>query len=207
MSAPDQYLPPWYDIYRERMNRKYFEHVSQKYSTFIREVAKTRAKVFVEIGCGAGNITKAVREVVPNALYLMMDDCPQMLSLAIANNHNVFAYQRDVFDLDVDFWKHLREGGAVVHSHGLLEHYSDKDIRKLLNQHSRCEQLHYVPGHKYVTPSRGDERLLKIHEWRQIIAPTGLHYRITTFNDGHDYIIKVRPRHEKEDKEKSFSPY
>lgn len=184
---------PWYDIYKERMNDKYFKHIRYKYAEFIDELVSQKSDRYVELGCGAGNISKAIAERLPNSKLLIIDNCEKMLKLAEENVPKGISFTLDIFSMDTH-WAYLREEGSIVHSHGVLEHYSDSKIRNLLRFQSHCTQIHYVPGKKYKTPSRGDERLLSVSEWRNIIAPTKLDFKITTFNAGYDFIIKVKPK-------------
>jgi hypothetical protein len=76
----------------------------------------------------------------------------------------------------------------VIHSHGLLEHFSDEDIRKIIK--ASCNDgarviVHYVPSDRYEQPSFGDERLMSAGQWHEIVAP----HNIIEFNDGYDLAL------------------
>jgi len=183
-------MKSWYEIYRERMNSKYLEHVAAKYAPFLSALYKAEGFQFTEIGCGAGNITRLLREMRDrkNASYFhLVDNCPKMLSLAIENNptFNCTFSCKDVVLFEMD-------PTHVIHSHGLLEHFEDAQIRQLVKQCSWSAplQIHYVPGAKYETPSRGDERLLHPDQWKKILKGIG-RTEISTFNDDFDIIIRV----------------
>lgn len=181
-------MTPWYEIYRERMNARYLEHVTVKYAPFIQALYKTRGRIMTEIGCGAGNITRIVREMSEtNQWFHLTDSCPKMLSLAIENNPD----PRCNFSC-ADIRKWVPAECDVVHSHGLLEHFDDADIRHIVENmfYAAPIQLHYVPGAKYEKPSRGDERLLSPAQWETILKKLG-HVAVTTFNDGYDMILRI----------------
>lgn len=184
-------MTPWYEIYKERMNERYLEHVANKYAPFIERVHAQDASTLVEIGCGAGTITRILREMrEETGWYTLVDNCPKMLGLAVENNPT----HRALFkcqDIRWGWFSDDRSHSAVVHSHGVLEHFGDEDIRKIvdLSMRSGHAQVHYVPGAKYETPSRGDERLMTPEQWDEILS--GFKRRISTFNDGYDIIIEI----------------
>jgi hypothetical protein len=76
----------------------------------------------------------------------------------------------------------------VVHSHGMLEHFSDTVIRRVIDSYRGIahSQIHYVPG-LYPTPTFGDERLMPVERWWDIVKPS----QIITFNDGLDYALVI----------------
>jgi hypothetical protein len=79
----------------------------------------------------------------------------------------------------------------VIHSHGMLEHFSDGDIQRVLFAHEADgvrAAVHYVPGDKYEKPSYGDERLLPLSYWQDVHRPT----KAFSFNDGFDYCLMWR---------------
>jgi hypothetical protein len=69
----------------------------------------------------------------------------------------------------------------IVVTHGVLEHFTDKNIHKILKRYSDAGQksVHYVPLDGYKTPSFGDERLLPYQYWIEQFKPT-------------DYLVKNR---------------
>jgi SAM-dependent methyltransferase len=141
--------------------------------------------VLLEVGCGAGNITRALADKRPDLTYQMLDIDPDMLQLAEENTAHV--NHREV-RLESLFAPSFNEK-AIIHSHGVLEHFSDEEIRQAIELYKAFgPQIHYVPGAKYVTPSRGDERLLSPEEWMRICSPD----EIISFNDGFDLILKFK---------------
>lgn len=193
-------MQDWYDIYKERMNKRYTEKVREKYRPFINKIVEGHAPQFVELGCGAGNITHAVRDShrsIPR-MYLV-DNCPKMLGLALQNNPVGYCNflcaditDRFIFCPQFDF-------NTVVHSHGVLEHFNDANILRIIRQADRIggRQVHYVPEAKYEIPSRGDERLLSVDQWSTMMKTVktelgrGFKFKVSTFNDGYDILIET----------------
>ena len=197
-------MTPWHEIYRERMNDRYIRHIKKKYGTFIRTIAETPTfhyPSYVELGCGAGNITKVLREQKPASTCTLIDLCPDMLSLAIKNNQsqNCKFIVGDITQLSYNASPRYHPDN-VVHSHGVLEHLEDDQIIDILHCGYRigARQIHYVPGAKYEVPSRGDERLLTPQKWRSILRNYTAYEagrvstKVSTFNDGYDIIIQVK---------------
>lgn len=185
-------MKSWYEIYSERMNEQYRAHVANKYSPFLLELQNIEAKTSLEIGCGAGTITRILRDMTGpyqqvNSRYTLIDSCPKMLGLAIENN----PASNCTFICD-DIRKSSYHPVELVHSHGLLEHFDDNGIRRIVHNSLLAApiQLHYVPSIEYKTPSRGDERLLHPDEWREILSPFRK-VQVKTFNSGLDIILRI----------------
>ena len=185
-------MTPWFDIYKERMNSKYLEHVTSKYAPFIEALYGVKGRKFTEIGCGAGNITRILREMHANDHldYHMIDSCPQMLGLAIENNSedNCTFSCTDIINV-----KRVLAPTDLVHSHGLLEHFEDLGIHHIVRNMLKAAptQIHYVPGARYIQPSRGDERLMEPKQWERILRGVARNVKVSTFNDGYDIMIRI----------------
>lgn len=183
-------MKDWYDIYRDRMNNQYREHVAARYAPFLEQLHEHQREVTTEIGCGAGNITRLLREMEAPRLkryHHLTDRCPRMLSLAIENNP-----VPTVNFSCTDIFESVPSNCDLIHSHGLLEHFHDMSIQRLVHNMTFAApvQLHYVPGAKYQTPSRGDERLLEPDHWKEILS-CFRKVKVTTFNEGFDIILRI----------------
>lgn len=182
-------MTPWYEIYRERMNQQYRDHVAVKYGPFLKALHEVPGRVITEVGCGAGNITRILREMRNiETWYHLTDSCPKMLGLAVENNP-VFNCNFSVADIR----RSIPAECDLVHSHGLLEHFDDLDIIHIVHNLMTAApiQMHYVPGAKYETPSRGDERLLEPDHWKHILKRFGRKVSVSTFNNELDIILRI----------------
>lgn len=182
-------MSEWAEFYAGRMGSRYKQHVRQKYAPFLQCITlagesvarRGHRPVFREEGCGIGTVTAVLRSDVPyRADYRMFDNDSEQVQRAIQNT-GLFCDESDIL-------LPQPERVDVVHSHGVLEHFSDSSIRRILER-QLCETqhavVHYVPSSKYSTPSFGDERLMTLWEWRRIAKPT----HSFDFNDGHDLCL------------------
>lgn len=188
-------MKTWHDFYKDRVNQKYYGHIRNKYRDFIDQISHSirASDVVVELGCGCSNVTRALMEEQRDAKYIVVDCDTAMLNLSLENLASS-PVKKDVEVVEGNLLLGNYPGGDIAHSHGVLEHFCDYDIQRIINyQKSKFKQIfHYVPGIKYETPSFGDERLLRIEEWIEIANPT----KTFQFNDGYDYILKWE-QHEK----------
>jgi len=187
----------WYETYVDRMNDHYYKHIKTRYKPFIDILASlcvAEDQWYIELGCGASNITRALieRKTLRDAFelkkFLVIDSCDKMLDLSRHNlrQHMVHYKLMDVFE-NLPTADQPVVGIEITYSHGLLEHYGDKEIQLLIQRYKIASkyQVHYVPGEKYGEPSFGDERLLSVDAWNKICKPT----EIVTFNNGYDYAL------------------
>lgn len=182
----DKRLAPrsWAEYYQNRINPEYRAYFRKRYKPFVdrvRDMLKPHDTV-VELGAGAANTTYWVYGTQPHLKHVLIDKDEEMLDLA---QENIAPYLAHAVCEDVTKGRHTR--ADVVHSHGLLEHMSDSEIRRTVGAYLRpfTPQIHYVPSNKYTTPSFGDERLMSVANWRQICAPD----EIVEFNDGYDLML------------------
>lgn len=178
----------WYEIYRDRMNEHYRNHVARKYAPFLEQLHHYQGDVTTEIGCGAGNITRILREMETRPKWhFLTDSCPKMLGLAVENN----PVPKCNFSIS-DIREMVPANCDLIHSHGLLEHFDDATIRQVVRNmfYAAPIQIHYVPGARYEKPSRGDERLLSVDEWKEILSPYRK-ARVEPFNNEFDLLLRI----------------
>ena len=180
----------WYKFYRNRQNMIYKKHIETRYEDFINAIInampdKGRKPIHIhEAGCGAANVSLALFKKLKaqgiNFHISMSDKCPDMLELAHEN-------LPDGYKALIDITKDNLPSADVSFSHGVLEHFDNEQITKIVSNQLKSSKvvLHYVPSAKYKKPSFGDERLLSVQEWQEICNPTS----IVEFNDGYDLIL------------------
>lgn len=171
----------WRDFYRGREGDDYLEYVKKRYRPFI-DAIDTHLEyddTVVEQGCGTGTITKILMDWNRRQSYILADPDSEMLAVAGNRCPEAIRVQR---------YAHEPLGLVsphIVHSHGVLEHLSDRMIRHVIWMNNAAKwQFHYVPG-LYPAPSFGDERLMSVDQWNTICKP----HEIVTFNDGLDYML------------------
>jgi SAM-dependent methyltransferase len=175
-------MSPWATFYEGREGASYLDYVKQRYEPFIAAIS-TRIRyddTVLEIGAGTGTITRALQWRGRKARFCASDIDPEMVDRTkerLKEFAAVSVYRENAF-----------LGGTradVVHSHGMLEHFCDDNIRQVIDNYRHAHtQVHYVPG-LYDKPTFGDERLMSVDAWWKICKPS----QIITFNDGLDYAL------------------
>lgn len=184
-------MKSWFEIYNDRVSDVYRNYVREQYKPFINEISQlcngdTR---LVEIGSGAGTISKIISEDYKYNELILLDNDIEMILLSyrtMAGTMGYEVYDRDITRVNLsEYIKYLDK--TVFHSHGVLEHLTDEDIKKITRslRYYRVPQVHYVPSNKWEVPSRGDERLMSVTDWNKICNPDD----IIEFNEGKDLIL------------------
>ena len=182
---------PWVTFYANRNNEHYYQRVSDKYSPFISTISNSilPGDKIVEFGCGLCNITRnLVTKHWANNFYAL-DKEIEMLKLSEQNLDRA-GIPRSKVSLYLGDARTAILYGDIAHSHGLLEHFKDKDIQAIIGQQlgNFREIFHYVPSYKYSAPSFGDERLMTPDQWQDICKSS----EILEFNNGYDLILRWR---------------
>lgn len=201
-------------------NGDYMEAFINKYSRFIEEIIlnikrlSNKSKtplVLKEEGCGIGTISLAISDTEDKLIgsfglknssdikevskVVLSDINTSMLKLCYKNTNPIFSgsylgkvpffYTKENI-CDPKFF----ESRTLVVTHGVLEHFSDENIVKIISTYDDDNvlfQAHYVPTDKYEKQSFGDERLLPVETWITLVNPD---YYVLD-NDGTDlYMFK-----------------
>lgn len=188
-------MKTWYDIYVERMNDVYRKHVAEKYGKMVDTIIGFLPKqggTMAEYGCGAANISRLVVEKKQTVFTHLVDIDNRMLGLADHNMREAGMRSKEDFvatlaNILEPVVPYFHKGYDIIHSHGVLEHFSDEQIRDIVRNQLKNAPVvvHYVPSEKYEMPSFGDERLMSVAQWQQICEPTD----IIQFNDGFDLLM------------------
>lgn len=178
-------MSPWATFYEGRATASYLDYAERRYKPFIDAILArvTPGDVVLELGAGVGTITAALEKHVGEIATLVATDIdPDQLRILGQRFEGT-----DVIVSRSDVTSGTPCSAAdVVHSHGMLEHFDDATIRKIIGTYRGLTQVHYVPG-LYPHPTFGDERLMPVERWWDIVKPS----QIITFNDGLDYALVI----------------
>jgi hypothetical protein len=161
----------WNDFYNKRINSTYQVYFEEKYKPFLLAIAKCHPTIIKEGGCGIGSISKYFSRY--GVICEGFDNDPNMVKLASLNCLKGSFTQGDLFHPS-------NTGPEFLVTHGVLEHFSDEQIKWILEKYPNS--IHYVPLDKYKTPSFGDERLLSKEYWVDNFNIKDY----AVFNNGHD---------------------
>jgi len=173
----------WFEFYHSRVNnKKYEEYFNKKYFVFLSHILQNihEGDKVLEVGCGTSLVTKFLYKT--NVHFKVIDNCRKMIELSSLNLKD-----RSVSKELHDIRNPLKETFNLIYSHGVLEHFSIKEIKTIIkHQLNVCDSLiHYVPSSHYSKQSFGDEILMTKEQWSEEINPTS----IVEFNSGYDLIL------------------
>lgn len=168
-------MSKWSQFYVTRINSSYQDYFEERYEPILKLLVNS--KTVIEEGVGIGSISKYLRK--QNIRTVGVDKCPDMVKLCKRNNPGMDVFCADIFSTVIP--------GSVVVTHGVLEHFQDDKITKLLEKYERMGQksIHYVPTNGYDKPSFGDERLLSPQYWLDTFKPSNH----ILFNENKDLIL------------------
>ena len=167
---------------------QYFKIKMKLKKRFLKLVIKysKNGKPVLECGSGTGKFSVYLASLGINAyamdLELEMVSQTKELSKKVSPNNPVKVFQGDIRKIPFD-----NKFFSVTHSSGVLEHYSDEEIIKIINEQIRVSDIciFSVPSSYFEKKMLGNERFLKRKEWRniilqsnaKIIKETGYHYK------------------------------
>lgn len=200
----------WDNFYADRVNNvDYFKYFSKKYAVLLDLLhVGTEARhekgedpiTFIEIGCGLANTTKWLIEnnIGIQDNHICVDNNETMIELARRNLSTTYGntklvladiHSESFFNVVFSNLGQDDMSGLVVHSHGVLEHFTDTQIVSIVQRIKKLDimQIHYVPSNLYGTPSFGDERLLTKKHWQNLLPYADIYQS----NNGKDLYIAI----------------
>lgn len=171
----------WKEFYKSRITSIAYEHYfMDKYAIFLDTLDSQVGKSFLEVGCGTGLVTKLVYH--PKRRFTLMDNDKEMLGLAKDRLQPL-----PISYICKDIRTPLHQKYDVIYSHGVLEHLSLTECKKIIrNQLSVSNMIaHYVPTDGYKYPSFGDENLIPKEQWDKALHPT----ESIAFNEFKDLLL------------------
>lgn len=172
----------WYQYYKQLAGSRLGEQrFCNKHLPFLQEVRQALASnpCGLEVGGGTGLVSKLVYK--PGVALACTDKNLRMLQLARKNiSPRILLFKHNIFSRVT-----LQDG--VLFSHGVLEHFSTKQIKKIRTRLSTsgCTNIHYVPTNKYKHKSFGDEHLWSYKKWVRLLRPN----RYIMYNGGKDMVL------------------
>ena len=154
-------------------------------------ISKIGERLFNSFGLTDSSDIKKISKVIFSDINIPMLELCCKNTLSISTN-NYFGKVPLFYAKENICEPKFFESSTVVVTHGVLEHFSDEDITRIMSTYNNDKvlfQAHYVPTCQYASPSFGDERLLPVDYWIALIKPD--YYLLD--NDGKDlYMFKTK---------------
>lgn len=177
----------YYDKEEKSISIDRIESVRQIHRIFLDVLLEQGKSMATEVGIGTGTmgftLSCLARERGINLNVYELDYSMRFLKAAkdFNGSSGISYVQADTFSLP--FSTNNRDKHMIFHQ-GLLEHFSDEEIRQMLTEQLRVADtvIATVPSHEYIFKEglRGDERLMNLEAWTDIIQPiaqiTGFYY-------------------------------
>jgi SAM-dependent methyltransferase len=153
---------------------------------FLSAIYSSGAQTILEVGSGSGGMAIFLSWLGRDITSIDIE--PSVVDKAKFENQSLNG--RANFMVADGFALPFKEGQFDLAIHqGLLEHFSDADIRALLDEQLKCAKqvLFSVPNQNYMRRDYGNERLMTKSQWEAILSP----YHIVV---SRDYSPKRFPR-------------
>ena len=183
----------WYELYKIDVDEfkspdEYIKYKLKYKKKFINKIIKySKGKRIIEMGCGTGLVAGYLKKLGFEVTAL--DLSPAVLKYAeqLAIQSKIISpciyKQGDILNLEFN-----KNSFDVSYSNGVLEHFNDKEIIKILEQQMNISKyvIFGIPSPYFNMNEKmlGNERSLRIDEWKnliekaggKLIEQTGFHY-------------------------------
>lgn len=171
----------WYQIYlkeieeKDNLNNYILYKVSHK-RKFIELIKKySKNKKIIECGCGTAIISTYIASLGYDVTAIDIDK--KILGLAKKIAKDFPSSNKPKFEEKNIIKDKIKEHYDVAFSNGVLEHFSDKEIKKIIKNHlTFADYLVIGIPTKFFDDDEalyGDERFLKLSYWRELIKDAG----------------------------------
>ena len=170
-------MTKWNDYYKPWTAADYKQHMRawQSWCNIVAESTPKRGRI-VEVGFGTGqmSIYLSSKKYLVTGIDQNEVQVKRAMNLTRDVNKVMNLKAKPIFDwCDFFEFKNLHPFKFdTVFSQGLLEHFSDKDIQKIIARSFALGNVvaFSVPLDKFGHTSRGDERLLPKGHWRNLVS-------------------------------------
>src|SRR5688572_6010205 len=176
----------WNSYYQENLNLPGILGNLHAHRDFLNHLISSKPHRILEIGSGSGAMSIFLSWLGFEVVSIDLD--PKVIDKA--KEENTRWNGRATFEVaDTFALPYLDQSFDIIFHQGLLEHFSDSEIRKMLTEQLRVAEkvVFSVPNHNYPRKDFGNERLMTKREWEQILSP----FRITL---SQDYLMKRFPK-------------
>lgn len=137
---------------------------------FLDEIVKLHPKRVLEVGAGPAGMSVLLSQLGIEVVSL--DNDPAVLKVAEATRQR-FGGRNELKFGDAFQLPFADNSFDLVFHQGLLEHFSNEDVHRLLDEQLRVAPvvLASMPNSRYPRLDFGNERLMNRSQWEQVLAP------------------------------------
>ena len=172
----------WYELYKVDIEEyetpdKYIEYKLKYKKKFINKVIQySKNKNVIELGCGTGLMAGYLQKLGLNVTALDLSQSVLDYAHKIAEQSKIILpckyEQGDILNLN-----YKKNSFDVSYSNGVLEHFNDEDIIKILRQQMKISRyvIFGIPSTYFNMNEKmlGNERGLTLNEWKNLIERAG----------------------------------
>ena len=176
----------WSDYYPKDISTDIYIRNLYGQREFLTTIANTQAKKILEVGAGTGTMSVFLSQL--GFQVTTLDNDPKILEVAKTTKEK-FGGRNDIVSGDAFKLPFADDTFDLIFHQGLLEHFSNEDIHRLLEEHLRVAStvIFSVPNNYYPQKEFGDERLMSKATWESILKP----YKVEI---SQNYALKFLPK-------------
>lgn len=160
----------WSDYYQKEITADLFIRNLYGQREFLNTIIESKTRKILEVGAGTGTMSVFLSNLGFEVTTLDNDSKILEIAQQVKDKFNGQNYLQkgDAFKLPF-----ADNSFDLVFHQGLLEHFKDDDIHRLLTEHLRVAPIviFSVPNNFYPQKDVGDERLLGKSTWENILKP------------------------------------
>jgi len=173
LNLENQCTRKWDEVYNKPLSFARFLEDNLLHIHYLFCVFLCKPRRVLEVGCGSAAHSIFLSKILRNAIFMCVDSNEKVLHVAKINAQKfgagkVYFKKVNAFQLSEEFYSNEFD---VAFSQGLLEHFSNEEIFKLLKEQLNVAKnvIFSIPLENYPFKDLGDERLLAIEEWYFIL--------------------------------------
>ena len=170
-------MKTWEEYYSTDLNLHEYLGNLRPHSTLFEEIILEAPSKILEIGVGTGSMSIFLSHL--GFSIIGADNNEKVINkaskLSEKLNGNVEFVKADAYNL-VD--KFGTDHFDIIFSQGFFEHFNDNEIKKLINEQLKVGKVIFisVPSNFYPRKDLGNERLLSVNEWKEILDNSNIQF-------------------------------
>lgn len=170
-------MKTWEEYYSTDMNLQEYLGNLRPHSTLFEEIILEKPSKLLEMGVGTGSMSIFLSHL--GFTVIGADNNEKVINkaskLSEKLNGKVEFVKADAYNLVDKFGTDYFD---IIFSQGFFEHFDDEEIVKLINEQLKVGKVVFisVPSNFYPRKDLGNERLLSVDEWKEILDNANIQF-------------------------------